>query len=198
MTQPTQRDPRQPFGTRDPRQPFGTPPPPPVSIQTYQAPKNRAPWIVAAVATVIIATLAVSLFLIKPGTSAPTPTPTPAKSPIATAGSDRGSPWEMRNGAAAGYWEIMGEEWTGSTVTLDVQIECSAGSLTWDLISYPNTGNNALDPDSPTREPSIAEGRCTTGEKVRGFVSFTYSSRGPATLILATRFDAISGLKIKG
>lgn len=202
MSQPMQRDPRQPFGAPDPRAPLGAPPPPTVTIEQFQAPKNRGPLLLGVAAAVAIAALLAGFVLFRTPLAQRSPSPSASASPTSTrtfSPSTNGSPWELTDGSASGYWEILQERWEGDVVNLEVQVECDKGYLSWEFIAYPNQGSEALDaePDGPA--PYVAAASCRGGQKVRGWVSLKFPhGRGSGNLILATRLDAVSGLKIKG
>lgn len=195
------RDPHQPFG-RDPRVPFGAPAPqapPPVQIDP---PRSRAPWIIGAIALLVAAAMAISLFTLggndkpMPSTSSPISSRRPTFSTTPTVGETSSLPWKGKNGK--GSWEIHDERWDDSTVTLDVTVRCEEGSLSWDFFAYPQEGNDALDPASDGPSPYIAKGSCSGTSEQRGYVRITFPRRGPGMLILASRLSPVSGLRIRG
>lgn len=193
-------DGRNPYGGYPPppppgQVPLGRRPLTPVDIRSYAAPKPRAGVLLALVAAAVVVGLVFAAAFLQPrpppGSTPPTPTTRASAQP--------GLPFTLPGNAnVRGRWEILGQDWEPSGVTVQVRLYADQGVLSYSFVALTNNGAALVPPQPSGRDPELTRGVLQEGETVTGYV-FLPLPRGPATLILRTAgLRQISALPIRG
>ncbi|WP_203567157.1 hypothetical protein [Aestuariimicrobium ganziense] len=159
-----------------------------VSIESFEPPRNRAPWIITLVVALVVLGLAFAAYLASRQPEAPTPTPTPVVTPSATpteqASHDPNTiPFHSERDDADGIWRILGHRWTDKGLELTMSIEVTRGTFEFMFFCLDNATTDDYNP-SPSGANSLNEGMVREGETVQGIVIFD-KPRGDTTVILA-------------
>lgn len=194
-----------PWYPQDPHQPLGNQQHARVSIDSFQQPKQRTPWIVILVVAVIVGALGFGAYKASGPSTPPitSTTPTPSQSQqsstpqVTTTMGQNSVPFTSQSDGAEGVWEITKSEWTSRGLEVTTKITVNKGSLNYTFFALDNDSTDDYDP-KPGDSKDITAGYVNAGESVEGVIIFD-KSKGDTTVYLANgRGRQITALMVKG
>lgn len=192
----------QPVSQRDPYAPIGAQPPASVSIDQFVTPRTRAPWIIAGVVLVLLIGLFwmgsnVDRFMASADSGVATRPVTPSAIPTSVA-SGNGVEFHSTRDDADGIFEIVDYRWTTRGLELDVLIEVSSGTFSYNFFALDNTTTEEFIPLTSAGPGYLSPGTVGAGNSVEGTVIFP-KERGDTTVILADETSRqVTALSVQG
>lgn len=167
----------------------------PVTADDYAPPRSWTGLALVLVA-VAVAALVFMTTTLKPPVSQASATPSPTRSSATASPSSTGQPFEDSTSGATGTWEVIGHEWTGSGVNVELRIHVDGGSLGFTVFALNNTVNQGIQPEVSSRTPALVPQTLHSGQETSGWVYFP-TDREDVTVSLCTDAAApISALAV--